>query len=102
MAHNTGSCDSLNIFNGVDHGGLPMRRREFITLISGAAATWPFAVHAQRSKPVIGFLRLTTPDESGYLLTALRKGLNEAGYVEGDDLVINIAGEVVMTISCGI
>jgi putative tryptophan/tyrosine transport system substrate-binding protein len=65
-----------------------MRRREFITLISGAAATWPFAVHAQPSKPVIGFLRLTTPDESGYLLIALRKGLNEAGYVEGDNLVI--------------
>jgi len=64
------------------------RRREFITLISGTAATWPLAVHAQPSKPVIGFLRNTTPDESGYLLTALRKGLNEAGYVEGDNLVI--------------
>lgn len=65
-----------------------MRRREFINLLGGAAATWPFAVHAQSSKSVIGFLRNTTPDESGYLLTALRKGLNEAGYVEGNNLVI--------------
>jgi putative tryptophan/tyrosine transport system substrate-binding protein len=65
-----------------------MRRREFITLLGSTAVVSSFPAHAQPSKPVIGFLRLTTPDESGYLLTALRKGLNEAGYVEGDNLVI--------------
>ena len=65
-----------------------MRRREFITLLGSTTVVWSFAAHAQPSKPVIGFLRNTTPDESGYLLTALRKGLNEAGYVEGDNLVI--------------
>jgi putative ABC transport system substrate-binding protein len=45
-------------------------------------------VHAQPSKPVIGFLRNTTLDESAYLLTALRKGLKEVGYVEGENLAI--------------
>jgi putative ABC transport system substrate-binding protein len=65
-----------------------MRRREFITLLSSAAVAWSFAAHGQSPKPVIGFLRNTTPDESAYLLTALRKGLNEAGYVEGENLAI--------------
>jgi putative ABC transport system substrate-binding protein len=65
-----------------------MRRREFITLVGCAAVVWSFAAHGQSPKPVIGFLRNTTPDESSYLLTALRKGLNEAGYVEGENLAI--------------
>jgi putative tryptophan/tyrosine transport system substrate-binding protein len=65
-----------------------MKRREFITLLGSAAVAWSFAAHGQPSKPVIGFLRNTTPDESAYLLTALRKGLNEAGYVEGENLAI--------------
>ena len=65
-----------------------MRRREFITLLGSTAVVWSFAAHGQSAKPVIGFLRNTTPDESAYLLTALRKGLNEAGYVEGENLAI--------------
>jgi putative tryptophan/tyrosine transport system substrate-binding protein len=65
-----------------------MRRREFITLLGSTAVVSSFPAHAQPSKPVIGFLRNTTPDESAYLLTALRKGLNEAGYVEGENLAI--------------
>jgi len=65
-----------------------MRRREFITLLGSTAVVWSFAAHGQSAKPVIGFLRNTTPDESTYLLTALRNGLNEAGYVEGDNLAI--------------
>lgn len=65
-----------------------MRRREFITLLASTAVVWSFAAHGQSPKPVIGFLRNTTPDESAYLLTALRKGLNEAGYVEGQNLAI--------------
>ena len=70
-----------------------MRRREFITLLSSTALSstavvWSFAAHGQSAKPVIGFLRNTTPDESAYLLTALRKGLNETGYVEGENLAI--------------
>ena len=65
-----------------------MRRRDFITLLGSTAVVSSFPAHAQPSKPVIGFLRNTTPDESAYLLTALRKGLNEAGYVEGENLAI--------------
>ena len=65
-----------------------MRRRDFITLLGSTAVVSSFPAHAQQSKPVIGFLRNTTPEESAYLLTALRKGLNEAGYVEGENLAI--------------
>ena len=65
-----------------------MRRREFITLLGSTAVVWSFAAHGQSPKPVIGFLRNTTPDESAYLLTALRKGLNETGFVEGENLAI--------------
>jgi putative ABC transport system substrate-binding protein len=66
-----------------------MRRREFITLLGSTAIAWASTAHGQSPKPVIGFLRNTTPDESAYLLTALRKGLNEAGYVEGENLAID-------------
>src|SRR6516165_7194581 len=70
-----------------------MRRREFIALLSSTALSstavvWASAAHGQSPKPVIGFLRNTTPDESAYLLTALRKGLNEVGYIEGENLAI--------------
>ncbi len=66
-----------------------MRRREFIVFLGCVAVAWPVAARAQQpSKPVIGFLRNTSPDESAYLLAALRKGLNEAGYIEGENLAI--------------
>jgi len=65
-----------------------MRRRDFITLLGSTAVVSSFPAHAQPSKPVIGFLRNMSPDESAYLLTALRKGLNETGYVEGENLAI--------------
>ena len=46
-----------------------MRRREFIAFVGSTAVVWSFAAHGQSAKPVIGFLRNTTPDESAYLLT---------------------------------
>jgi putative ABC transport system substrate-binding protein len=65
-----------------------MRRREFITLLGGAAA-WPLVAVAQQSaNPTIGFLRSTQPDASTDLLVALRKGLKETGYVEGQNVTI--------------
>src|SRR3954452_19302985 len=66
-----------------------MRRRDFITLLGGAAAVWPFATHAQQpSMPLIGFLSSRSPNDTAHLVAAFRNGLAENGYVEGQSVAI--------------
>jgi len=64
-----------------------IRRREFITLLGGAAAAWPLPARGQ-SKPVIGFLNFTSPDGFTERLRGFRQGLKETGYIEGENLAI--------------
>src|SRR5215471_1527700 len=68
-----------------------IRRREFVTLL-GSAAAWPMAARAQQAaRPVVGFLRDATAAGSGFMVNGLRKGLAEAGFVEGRNLTIDYA-----------
>jgi putative ABC transport system substrate-binding protein len=65
-----------------------MRRRELITHLGGAATVWPLVAFAQSAVPIIGFVSSRSAADSTALVAAFRKGIGEAGYVEGQNIAV--------------
>ena len=65
-----------------------MRRRDFITLVGGAAAGWPLPAHAQEPLPAVGFLHPASPDDFPQNVDGFQRGLNDTGFTEGHNVTI--------------
>src|SRR5262245_66663700 len=63
-------------------------RREFIALVGGTAAAWPLGAGAQQPRPVIGYFSARSPVTDGPMLSAFRQGLNDTGFVEGQNVAM--------------
>src|SRR5215475_1206197 len=88
VINHRGAANAASARRRGDRMSYRIKRREFITLLGGAAA-WPLASHAQQAAlPVIGYLNFGSPESDAPRLTGLRRGLNQSGYVEGRNLVI--------------
>src|SRR5262249_181992 len=69
--------------------GTAMRRRDFVKIVGGAAAGWPLAARAQSpAVPQVGFVTGRSPEASVRVGGAFRKGLNETGYIEGQNVMV--------------
>ena len=69
-----------------------MRRRDFVTLLGGAAATWSLVAHSETDVPVIGFLSPGSLEADAKRMKGVRRGLTEIGYVEGQNVAIEYRG----------
>src|SRR5262245_63111176 len=66
-----------------------LKRREFITLLGGAAAVWPVAARAQQQPaPVVGFLHPSSPEPFGHIIEGFRRGLSDTGFIDTRNVVI--------------
>jgi len=66
-----------------------IRRREFVSLLGGAAGAWPLTAQGQQAAvPVIGWLDPRSPDDNAELLRRFRQGMKESGFVEGENVLI--------------
>ena len=78
-----------------------MRRRNFIKAIVSSAAAWPLAARAQqRTMPVVGVLSPATSDADANRMNAIRQGLKDAGYIEGENVMIEYRSAENQLIGC--